>query len=119
MFVSSHLISELAMFADDLVVVGRGTLLAAESVEAITARNEITVVVETPQPDELARLLTDRRIVAEVAGTRLHVMGTTKAVVSQIAYDNQIHVLELTETTQSLEDSLLDLTSSSAEFASN
>ena len=118
-FVSSHLISELAMFADDLVVVGRGTLLAAESVEAITARNEITVVVETSQPDELARLLTDHQIVAEVTGTRLHVMGTTKAVVSQIAYDNQIHVLGLTETTQSLEDSLLDLTSSSAEFASN
>ena len=37
-FVSSHLIAELARFADDLVVVGAGRLIAAESVESITAR---------------------------------------------------------------------------------
>ena len=48
-FVSSHLISELSMFADDLVVVGGGKLLAAETVEAITARQTATVVAETPQ----------------------------------------------------------------------
>jgi ABC-2 type transport system ATP-binding protein len=45
-FVSSHLISELGMFADDLVVVGGGRLLAAESVGAITARNDVAVRVE-------------------------------------------------------------------------
>jgi ABC-2 type transport system ATP-binding protein len=117
-FVSSHLISELAMFADDLVVVGRGTLLAAESVDEINARNEVTVVVETPQPEQLARLFADRHIIAEVNGTQLLVHGTTKTTVSQIAYDNHIHILGLTETTQSLEDSLLDMTNSSAEFAS-
>jgi ABC-2 type transport system ATP-binding protein len=38
-FVSSHLIAELAMFADDLVVVGAGRLVAAETVEAITSRH--------------------------------------------------------------------------------
>ena len=117
-FVSSHLISELEMFADDLVVVGRGSLLAAESVEAIAARNEITVVVETSQPDRLAGLLADHGIAVDVAGTRLHVTGTTKSAVSQIAFDNRIHVLELTEAARSLEDSLLEMTSSSAEFAS-
>jgi len=56
-FVSSHLIGELSMFADDLVVVGGGRLLAAESVESITARSETTVTVETPQPAELAAVL--------------------------------------------------------------
>ncbi|MFN0026727.1 MAG: AAA family ATPase, partial [Acidimicrobiales bacterium] len=117
-FVSSHLISELAMFADDLVVVGRGELLAAESVDTITARNQITVVVETTQPQDLARLFADRRILAEVTGPRLLVQGTTKAAVAQIAYDHHIQVLELTEIAQSLEDSLLDMTRSSAEFAS-
>ena len=45
-FVSSHLISELAMFADDLVVVGGGRLIAAETVEAITARRTASVVAE-------------------------------------------------------------------------
>jgi ABC-2 type transport system ATP-binding protein len=38
-FISSHLIAELAMFADDLVVVGAGRLVAAETVEAITSRH--------------------------------------------------------------------------------
>lgn len=115
---SSHLIGELSMFADDLVVVGGGKLLAAESVDAITARNDITVIVETPQPDELVRLLSARQILVEVTGDRLLVRGTTKSAVSQIAFDNHIRVIELTETAQSLEDSLLDMTNSSAEFAS-
>lgn len=118
-FVSSHLIGELAMFADDLVVVGRGRLLAAESVATITARNEITVVVETSRPDELARLLIDRHLAVARAGGRLQVTGATKAVVSQIAFDHRIHLLELSESTRSLEDSLLELTGSSAEFASS
>ena len=38
------------MFADDLVVIGGGRLLAAESVAAITAANEVMVIVETPKP---------------------------------------------------------------------
>lgn len=118
MFVSSHLISELSMFAQDLVVVGGGKLLAAESVHAITARNDISVVVTTPQPAELLTLLTDRNLTAERAGDRLIVLGATRTTVSQIAFDHRIRLDELTETSRSLEDSLLDLTRASAEFAS-
>jgi ABC-2 type transport system ATP-binding protein len=118
-FVSSHLISELSMFAHNLVVVGGGRLLAAESVGAITARNDIAVVVETPQPVELAALLAAHGHTVEDEADRLVVRGTTRAVVSQIAFDSGIRVLELTETSRSLEDSLLDMTRSSAEFASN
>jgi ABC-2 type transport system ATP-binding protein len=117
-FVSSHLISELSMFADDLVVVGGGRLLAAESVQGITARNDISVIVETPQPVELAALLAVHGLVVEEAADRLVVRGTTRAVVSQIAFDSSIRVLELSETSRSLEDSLLDMTRASAEFAS-
>ena len=47
-FVSSHLIAELAMFADDLVVVGAGKLLAAEPLHATLARGGSAVVVRTP-----------------------------------------------------------------------
>jgi len=117
-FVSSHLISELSMFADDLVVVGGGKLLAAESVDAITARNAVSVVVATPQSVELHALLAQHDLVAERAGDRLIILGTTRTAVSQIAFDHRIRVDELTETARSLEDSLLDLTSASAEFAS-
>ena len=117
-FVSSHLISELSMFADDLVVVGGGRLIAAESVGAITARNDVAVLVETPHPIELAAVLTAHGHVVEAMADRLVVRGTTRGVVSQLAFDSGIRVLELTETSRSLEDSLLDMTRSSAEFAS-
>ncbi|HYG94115.1 MAG TPA: ATP-binding cassette domain-containing protein [Blastococcus sp.] len=117
-FVSSHLISELSMFAHDLVVVGGGRLLAAESVQAITGRNDIDVRVETPQPTELLEHLAAAGIAAEVRADRLILRGTTRAAVSQIAFDNRIHVLELTDVSRSLEDSLLDMTRPTAEFAS-
>jgi ABC-2 type transport system ATP-binding protein len=59
-FVSSYLISELSMFAHNLVVIGGGRLLAADSVQAITGRHDVAVIVETPQPVELTALLAAR-----------------------------------------------------------
>ena len=117
-FVSSHLISELAMFADDLVIVGNGRLIAAETVAAISARNETTVVVRTPRLEEFVAVLTERQLIAVTVGERLHITGTSMAEVSQLAFDHGIRLLELTETSRSLEDNLLDMTRSSAEFAS-
>jgi ABC-2 type transport system ATP-binding protein len=106
------------MFADDLVVLGGGRLLAAESVASITARSGITVIVQTPHQAELIRLLAERDIPCEVTDGRVRVHGTTRATVSQLAYDHHVQVVELSETSVSLEDTLLDLTSASAEFAS-
>jgi ABC-2 type transport system ATP-binding protein len=117
-FVSSHLISELSMFAQDLVVVGAGRLLAAESVQAITARSDVAVLVETPQVTELLEHLAVHRIPAEVQADRLILRGTTRGAVAQLAFDHRIRLDELTEISKSLEDSLLDMTRSSAEFAS-
>jgi ABC-2 type transport system ATP-binding protein len=117
-FVSSHLIGELSLFADDLVVVGAGKLLAAETVEAITTRQAVTVVVETPRPADLARVLTAHDLTLEATGDQLVVRGTTKAAVSQLAFEHGIRLDELRETAQSLEDSLLDMTGASAEFTS-
>lgn len=121
-FVSSHLIGELAMFADDLVVVGAGKLLAAEPVSTITARNARVVVVETVQPHDLARLaqkLAESGLVVRPNGFQLMVPDSSRRALSEIAHRNGIAVLELTETSRSLEDSLLELTAGSAEFASS
>jgi len=117
-FVSSHLIGELSMFADDLVVVGAGRLLAAETVDAITARQAVTVVAETPQPAELARVLVGHDATVETSGDRLVVRGATKATVSQLAFEHGIRLVELSEIAPSLEETLLDMTGASAEFAS-
>ena len=116
-FVSSHLIAELAMFADDLIVVGAGKLLAAEPVGTTLARGEATVTVHTSQPAEFAHLLERHGIDGTLAGGQLSVRGTTTAAVSQIAFDNRIQIIEINETRRSLEEILLDMTGASAEFA--
>jgi ABC-2 type transport system ATP-binding protein len=121
-FVSSHLIGELAMFADDLVVVGAGRLLAAEPLATMTARSARVVVVETVDAHDLVRLagaLADGGLIVDSAGFQLHVHGSDRRLVSQVAHRSGIPVLELTETSRSLEDSLLELTAGSAEFASS
>ncbi len=117
-FVSSHLIGELEMFADDLIVVGAGKLLAAESVASTLARGQSTVVVHTPQAAELAGLLHSGETEVGVSGDRLSIRGATTATVSKIAFDHRIHVVEITETSRSLEEILLDMTGAVAEFAS-
>ena len=71
-----------------------------------------------PQPAELIRHLAAHRLAAEAAGNRVLVHATTKAAVSQIAFDNRIRVVALTDATRSLEESLLDMTRASAEVAS-
>ena len=117
-FVSSHLIAELAMFADDLVVVGGGRLIAAESVKEIVARNETVVVVDTPQPDEFRDLLARQHLRSDVHQGQLHIHGTTLTEVSQLAFEHRILIVEITEASKSLEETLLEMTNSSAEFAS-
>ncbi len=116
-FVSSHLISELAMFADDLVVIGGGKLLAAQPLHDITALNDVRVVVETPDPAELIALLSAQGAAVDTVGRHLMISGATRTHVSQLAFDNRIQLTELTETAKSLEDTLLDMTKASAEFA--
>ncbi len=117
-FVSSHLISELSMFADDLVVIGGGRLLAAESLSTITAANEVTVVAETEQVVELVHLLSTNGLAAETLNGQVVVHGASRTDVSKLAFDNRIRLDRLDESTRSLEDSLLEMTSASAEFAS-
>ena len=116
-FVSSHLISELAMFADDLVVIGGGKLLAAQPLHDITALDDVRVVVETPEPAELIALLSAEGAAVETVDRQLLIRGITRTHVSQLAFDNRIQLTELTQTAKSLEDTLLDMTKASAEFA--
>ena len=116
-FVSSHLIGELAMFADDLVVIGGGRIVAADTVQAITA-DERTVVAEADRPIEFLGLLADSGIVARADEGKILIDGATRRAVAQLALDHRIRLDELAETSRTLEDVLLDLTSASAEFAS-
>lgn len=117
-FVSSHLIAELAMFADDLVVVGGGRLLAAEPISTTLARGNRTVIVRTEDPAELAARLDRAGFTVQATGTTLSVLDATTDAVSRIAFDHQLRIIEISETSRSLEEILLDITGSTAEFAS-
>lgn len=69
-FLSSHLMSEMANTADELVVIRRGRLIAAEPVHSFAARNtRPSVAVGTPHPDELTALLTRTGAQVEPAGS--------------------------------------------------
>ncbi len=115
-FVSSHLIAELGMFADDLVVVGGGRLIAALPVAELTGRSEPMVVARTPDPEALLRLLIEQGHAVELNGGRLEIRGASRESVARIAFDHRIHVLELAEVSRSLEDILLDMTAPAAQF---
>jgi len=54
----------------------------------------------------------------DAAGDRLVIRGTTKAAVSQLAFENGIRLVELSEVAPTLEDTLLDMTGASAEYVS-
>lgn len=115
-FVSSHLIAELALFADDLVVIGAGRLLADTPVHEIVDSAERSVLVETVQRDELTSLLRTQGLTVTDAGHRIHVTGTARSHVAQLALDHRIRLDELVEHQASLEDLLVDLTRNAAEF---
>ncbi len=116
-FVSSHLIAELAMFVDDLVVIGAGQLLTAAPVEQIVGAAENAVVVEASEPDQFRAILEAEGFAIVPTGDRLTVTGTTRVEVAQLALDHRIRLDELTDQRASLEDLLVDLTQSTAEFS--
>lgn len=117
-FVSSHLIAELAMFVDDIVVLGAGRLVAADSRDGLLSLGARVVVVETPQRDELARLLHGRPVEFGGGVNQLIVRGATREEIAQLALDHRIRLDHLGEESTPLEDVLLDLTATATEFAS-
>ncbi|WP_370416468.1 ABC transporter ATP-binding protein [Streptomyces fradiae] len=117
-FVSSHLMSEMEHTADELVVVGRGELIAAESLAEFAARGaRPSVTVGTPDPGGLAPLLLAAG--AEVAredGGLLTVTGLTAARIGELALVHRVALHQLTTRTASLEEAFMELTADSVEY---
>ena len=116
--VSSHLLSEMALMADQLVVIGRGKLIASGPIEDFvktSRRNSVTV--RSPQATELADLLRAEGV--EVSGDEtglLSVVGMDTRSIGDIAFDNSIRVHELTNRVATLEEAFLEATEASQEF---
>jgi ABC-2 type transport system ATP-binding protein len=118
-FLSSHLMSEMAQTADRLIVIGRGRLLADAPVTDLLAAGGDRVLVGAAEATRLLPLLAAPGVtVTAVAADRLEVVGMDAASVARIASAAGVLVHELTTRTESLEDAYLSLTHSSLEFTS-
>ena len=117
-FVSSHLMSEMAMTAQHLIVIGRGRLIADTSMEAFIASAAPAVVrVRSTDPAALASLLRARELAVSDAGDgALAVPGLTTDQVGRLAGAAGITLLELTAQQASLEEAFVDMTRDAVEF---
>lgn len=121
-FVSSHLMTEMEHTADDLVVIGRGELIAAESLAEFAARSgRSDVTVGTPDPAALTPLLLAEgaEVVREAVGPGaglLTVTGLTAARIGALALEHRVPLHQLTPRTASLEEAFMELTADSVEY---
>ena len=116
--VSSHLMSEMALTADHLIIIGRGRLIAdAPATQLIDASTHQDVLVRSPRGDELADLLTarDAQVTTEPDGA-LAVTKTTAAAIGDLAAAHGIAVHELTPRHATLEEAYLELTGDSVDY---
>jgi len=117
-FVSSHLMSEMALTADHLVVIGLGRLIAERPVaEFIAESSGQHVLVRTPGSEALsAALVKAGARFSPASGGALDVNGLSAAAIGDIAAGLGVPLHELTPQLASLEDAFMDLTQESVEF---
>ncbi|ATE57827.1 MULTISPECIES: ABC transporter ATP-binding protein [Actinosynnema] len=116
--VSSHLLSEMALTAEDLVVIGRGELIAqCSTAEFIDRSAKAAVLVRAPEWQRFATLLRDKGFaVAEGAEGALTVEGATGAEIGEVAAGNGVVLHELSPQRASLEEAFMQLTGDSVEY---
>ena len=122
-FVSSHLMSEMAQTATRLVVVGRGRLIADTTVTEFVARASIrSVAVRSPEAAKLRDLLLATGLtgitVVDDQPDVLRVGGLTADHIGTIAWQSHIPLYELTVQHASLEEAFMTLTQDSVEYRS-
>ncbi|MFE5308989.1 ABC transporter ATP-binding protein [Isoptericola sp. NPDC056605] len=120
-FLSSHLMSEMALTADHVIVIGRGRILADAPVsDVVEAASRRAVTVRTPGPSALRTALERAGaavVVPDVAHEgSLEVTGLDAAAIGEIALTAGVAVHELTPVASTLEDAYLELTADAVEY---
>lgn len=119
-FVSSHLLSEMEIMADHVVVIAKGRLLADESISDFVNRSTTNdVLVRSPQIQALVAALA-----GEIPGVQprpespdgLSVSGLTTDQIGDIAFRHGVPLYELTKRTASLEQAFLEMTQAGQEY---
>ncbi|MFI7607513.1 ABC transporter ATP-binding protein [Micromonospora sp. NPDC049366] len=120
-FVSSHLMTEMQLTADQLVVIGRGRLLVDAPVDEVIAGSAVAVRVRSPHPDGLValaeRLTATGAVISSAAPDELTVTGATVDRVGDVAYELGVRLHELSAHGASLEQAFMELTADSVEYA--
>lgn len=116
-FVSSHLLSEMALMASALVIIGNGRLIAETSVEELTSNSAgVSVFVRSPKLAEL----TDALVVAGAKVTNeddgVVVTGLEATQVGHLAFVKSLEIHELSPRTSTLEEAFLELTAGFQEY---
>lgn len=120
-FLSSHLMSEMAVTADHLIVIGRGRIIADAPIRDIIAGQGMSRTrVRTDQPEELQQLLAGPGVtVARQENELLEVTGLEPRQIAGAALDSRIMIYELTPLQVSLEEAYMELTKDEVEYHSH
>jgi ABC-2 type transport system ATP-binding protein len=119
-FLSSHLMSEMAQTADHLLVIGRGRIIAdAPMAEILAGSGTARIRVRTDQPAVLTDALSREGVqIRSVEPEQLEVTGADARTIAAAALHRQVLVYELTPIAASLEEAYLDLTHDEVEYHS-
>jgi ABC-2 type transport system ATP-binding protein len=116
--VSSHLLAEMQLLADHLLVIGRGRLLADEPTDRLLGRSRRShVLVRSPDADRLAELLVGRGATVQRRGNgELTAFGVSTQTVGELAHQHRLRLHELASRAASLEAAFLELVAGEAEY---
>lgn len=116
-FVSSHLLSEMSKMADNVIVIGKGKLIASTSIKKLLSSNsKSTVFVRSPELTKLHKIIEAKFPSVTSLDNGLEVAGVQTDEVGRLAFAAGIPLLELATRNVSLEDIFLELTEGSEEF---
>jgi ABC-2 type transport system ATP-binding protein len=117
-FLSSHLMSEMALTADHVIVLGRGRVLADAPIDVITGRaGSNRVTVRTPSPDALGQAISGEGVsVTQLPDGALSIAGISAEQIGEAAFRAGVLLHELAPVKASLEQAYLELTQDDVEY---
>lgn len=118
-FVSSHLLSEMSLMADNLVVIGKGKLITSGSVgDILNSAKGSSIFVRVAKASMFERILRQKKIQYQKSNGGFNLTGASTDLIGKLAFQAGIPVLELSNNSISLEDAFLDITAESQEYKS-
>jgi ABC-2 type transport system ATP-binding protein len=116
-FVSSHLLSEMSQMADNIVVIGKGQLIASTSIsELISGNTNSSVFVRSNKASQLQKLIAQRKYKSEKHDGGFKITGVTTDEIGTLAFEAGLPILELSKQQVTLEDAFLELTAGTEEY---